>query len=59
MSKTTINDAIKLLEAAKKEFGGETIFCTFNAAGDKEYPLTWETIIGRWDDEEFEEVYLA
>lgn len=59
MKKTTINDAIKILEAAKKEFGGEAIFCTFNMAGDKEYPTGWDHINGFKGNEEFEEVYLT
>lgn len=59
MNKTTINDAIKILQDAANQMGGDCPFICFNAAGDKDYPTGWDSIFGIKGNEEFEEVYLT
>lgn len=59
MKKTTINEAIAILQDAKNQMGGETLFCTFNCAGDKEYPTFLDTLVSIKGDDELEEIYLT
>jgi hypothetical protein len=58
MNKTTINDAIHILQDAVKIMGGDTTFICFNGAGDKDYPTGWDTNFTIKGNKEFEEVYL-
>lgn len=59
MNKTTINDAIKILQDLKEEVGGNAVFIVFGIHGDREYPKGWNSLIRIKDNEEFEEFYLT
>lgn len=58
MNKTTINDAIRILQDAAKQKGGDASFICFNGAGDMDHPTGWDVIYGFRGNQEFEEVYL-
>lgn len=58
INKTTINDAIRILQDAARIRGGDATFVCFNGAGDKDCPTGWDTIFVVKGDQEFEEVYL-